>query len=137
MITALLLSAASVVCWPTDGDSIRCGPRLRETQTSQRYRLLGIDTPETGKCPARRRCASGDPKAALASLRQAMVQGTPAIRTVGRDRYGRLLAQMTVRGTDLSCWQLRQRVAVYRADWDNGRTIARTCPSIVRTARTP
>lgn len=118
---ALLLTLASAGCFPTDGDSIRCGP--------ERIRLLAIDAPEmAGHCRPGRRCAPGDPLASKASLAAAMRHGPLTITRIGRDRYGRTLATVRSGSTDLSCWQLSRHHAVYRADWDNGRRIARACP---------
>jgi endonuclease YncB( thermonuclease family) len=52
---------------------------------------------------------------------------TMTIRRVGRDRYGRTLALIQSRKGDLSCWQMRTGNAQYRADWDNGARVRRTC----------
>lgn len=110
-------------CRVTDGDTIRCG--------DERIRLLAIDAPEMpGHCRRGRVCAPGDPYASTESLRSAMV-GDLSIDRVGEDHYGRTLARVAGDKGDLSCWQLERGHAIYKADWDNGLRVARTCPSSV------
>lgn len=107
-------------CRVTDGDTIRCG--------GERIRLLGIDAPELpGHCRKGRVCAPGDPHASTASLDQAL-SGSLTIERVGTDRYGRTLALVASARGDLSCWQLARRQAIYKAAWDDGLRIARSCP---------
>lgn len=103
----------------TDGDSIRCG--------SERVRLLGIDAPELGKCPANRRCVPGSGNASRLSLKQALSAGPVRYMTVKRDRYGRAVAVVTAGDVNLSCWQLSQGQAEYIAKWDDGQVVARSC----------
>lgn len=106
-------------CRAVDGDTLRCG--------CERIRLLGIDAPEMpGHCQPGRRCVPGDPFASRASLARAL-EGRLTIERIGADRYGRTLGLVHGPGGDLSCWQLRTRQARYRADWDNGRALARRC----------
>ncbi|WP_366926568.1 thermonuclease family protein [Sphingomonas sp. LM7] len=106
-------------CRVVDGDTLRCG--------HERIRLLGIDAPEMpGHCQKGRRCAPGDPFASRASLARAMA-GRLTIERIGSDRYGRTLGLVRGPVGDLSCWQLRTRQARYRADWDDGSTLARRC----------
>jgi len=57
--------------------------------------------------------------------------GTLTVDRVGEDRYGRTLARVAGSKGDLSCWQLKAKQAIYRADWDNGFRVAQTCPSAV------
>ena len=126
IIPLLLLSITPPIapgpCTATDGDTIRCG--------SERIRLLGIDAPELpGHCRPGRHCAPGDPEASKASLARAISLGPIVIRRIGMDRYGRTLALVSAGGTDLSCWQLTHGQAIYRPDWDNGRSLARICPA--------
>ncbi|QJU60771.1 thermonuclease family protein [Sphingomonas sp. AP4-R1] len=113
-----------------DGDTIRAG--------SERIRLLGIDAPDdphNGRCrpvpKPRAICDKARSSEATTSLRAAM---TPRleIERVGRDRYGRTLAIVWSTRANLSCWQLRRRQAVYHAEWDDGRRVARACPEVVR-----
>lgn len=118
----LLLSAALAAagtCQAVDGDTLRCN--------GERIRLLGIDAPEKGKCRAGRKCAPGDPKASQRSL-EAALTGKLRIQRVGTDRYGRTLAMVRGSKGDLSCWQLKQRQAIYRRDWDNGLRVFKACP---------
>jgi endonuclease YncB( thermonuclease family) len=103
-----------------DGDSIRCG--------SERLRLLGIDAPEL-RCPPRRQCVAGDPRASRRSLQLGLRNGPVTYRRVTTDRYGRTVAVVWSGKVNLSCWQLGRSQARYRAKWDNGRRIALACPS--------
>jgi endonuclease YncB( thermonuclease family) len=108
-----------------DGDTLHCG--------RERIRLLGIDAPELpGHCAQGRRCVSGDPYAATSSLKRAIGR-TMRIERVSQDRYGRTLALLRGPHGDLSCWQMQHHQAIYRADWDNGGLVARTCPDVVRS----
>lgn len=110
-------------CRVTDGDTIRCG--------DERIRLLAIDAPEMpGHCRRGRICAPGDPYASTESLRSALT-GDLTIDRVGEDHYGRTLARVAGDKGDLSCWQLERGHAIYKADWDNGLRVARTCPSSI------
>jgi endonuclease YncB( thermonuclease family) len=107
-------------CSVTDGDTIRCG--------EERIRLLGIDAPEKpGSCRQGRVCAPGDYGASTASLERAL-SPSMSITRVGEDRYGRTLAMVAGDQGDLSCWQLGRGQAIYKARWDNGLRVARTCP---------
>lgn len=110
-------------CRVTDGDTLRCG--------GERIRLLAIDAPELpGHCRPGRACVPGDPYAASRGLERAL-QGELRIARLGRDAYGRTLAAVAGDQGDLSCWQIEHGHAVYRADWDDGRRIARTCPQAI------
>ena len=121
---AMLHAATSITgCKAVDGDTLRCG--------RERVRLLGIDAPEMGRCAPGRRCVRGDPKRSMRSLSDAL-DPTMTITRVGRDRYGRTLALVQSRKGDLSCWQMRTRNAQYRADWDNGGRVRRTCRALAR-----
>lgn len=113
-------------CTVTDGDTIRCN--------GERIRLLGIDTPELpGHCREGRACVEGDPYAATQSLADALV-GMIRINRAGEDRYGRTLATLSSDKGDLSCWQLQHGQAVYKAKWDDGKRVARTCPKAAMMA---
>ncbi|CAN5470832.1 N/A [soil metagenome] len=111
-------------CRVVDGDTLNCD--------GERVRLLGIDAPELpGHCRQGRACVAGDPFASSNSLAAALVPPL-SINRVGVDRYGRTLAMVYGRNGDLSCWQLRHRAAVYRADWDNEGRVAAVCPAASR-----
>lgn len=112
--------AAVSTCQAVDGDTLRC--------KGERIRLLGIDAPEKGKCRPGRNCAPGDPRASQRSLAAALT-GKLRIQRVGTDRYGRTLAMVRGAKGDLSCWQLKQRQAIYRRDWDKGLRVFKTCPA--------
>ncbi len=108
-------------CRVVDGDTLNC--------SGERIRLLAIDAPEMpGHCREGRSCVSGDPYSSTASL-SAALSGLLTIDRVGEDRYGRTLARVAGDKGDLSCWQIARQQAVYKAGWDNGMRIARTCPS--------
>jgi micrococcal nuclease len=129
----MLAATTLFACSATDGDTIRCASRPGGSR-STRVRLLGIDAPElTGHCRRGRICAPGDPIASRSSLARAMAGRTiVATQIFGTDRYGRLLALVSAGGSDLSCWQLRQRQAIYKPRWDNRAALRRSCraPSI-------
>jgi len=111
--------APLTACRVVDGDTLRCD--------GERIRLLGIDAPELpGHCAQGRDCAPGDPFASTESLRRAL-QPPLGIQRVGTDRYGRTLALISSKGGDLSCWQLRERQAIYKPRWDNGGKLAKIC----------
>lgn len=107
-----------------DGDSLRCG-RLR-------LRLLGIDAPELGPCPRHRRggCVPSDAGASRRSLQRAAALGPVRYRVVSRDRFGRSVVLAWAGRENLSCWQLRAGQARYKPGWDDGRLVARACPSL-------
>lgn len=60
---------------------------------SERVRLIGIDTPETGQCYGARATLRAR---AIAAGRRVVVRGDPTQRV--RDRYGRLLGYVGIRG---------------------------------------
>lgn len=94
----------AVVARVVDGDTIDV--RRQGVQESIRIRLDGIDTPERG-----------EPFATVATrLTRAEVFGrTVRVRGTDIDRYGRLVARVTVDGTDLSAALVHAGLAcVYR-----------------------
>jgi micrococcal nuclease len=92
-----------------DGDTVACA------NLPQNIRLLGIDAPEMpGHCRRGRVCTPGDPMAARDALANLLASGTVVVRPGGHDRYGRILARVTVGRTDASCRLLLLRVAVPR-----------------------
>jgi len=128
-------------CRAVDGDTLHCG--------DERIRLLGIDAPELpGHCRRGRACVPGDGYASRESL-AAVLERLPrasiskiemfrnggrlrllTIQRLGRDRYGRTLALVSVGGVDLSCYQLQRGQAVYVERWDNGGRLAALCSAV-------
>ena len=129
-MTLLLAAALSVPCVAIDGDTLRC--RIKGQQVS--VRLLAIDTPELpGHCRKGRKCAPGDPWLAKRTLERAIRFKVVQVQPRGWDRFGRMLATARVDPNgDLSCHQLRERVAIYVRHWDTGRAVARQCPEKAR-----
>lgn len=118
MFAIALLACQLVVI---DGDTLKCG--------SEHIRLLGIDAPELpGHCRKGRVCVAGDPYTSRDSLQAVIRSGPARIQRVGKDRYGRTLAEVWSGGRNLSCWQIKQRAAVYVARWDNDHLTAGACP---------
>ena len=77
-----------------------------------RYRLIGIDTPEHGKCGA---------VAATANLRSMLAGGRVTVVTNGEtDRYGRTLAYLELGGCDLNRAQIEAGFAIARYDSRDG-----------------
>jgi micrococcal nuclease len=119
-----MIAAASANCVAIDGDTLVCRVGLDRIH----LRLNGIDAPELpGHCHGNRHCAPGDPYAAKANLARLIVGKTVTWIDLGRDRYGRTIAQASAGGVDLQCAQLRGGLAIYKPKWDNGRTTARLC----------
>lgn len=100
-----------------DGDTIRCG--------AERVRLVNIDAPELAgsercsRASRRRLAGSRNPawcddalgersRDALAAL---VAQGSTTLEPVGRDRYGRLLARVSVNGQDAGAYLIGQGLA--------------------------
>jgi len=102
-----------------DGDSLRCG--------DVRLRLLGIDAPELHACPNWRVCIDGDGEASRRSLATGLGQGRITYRIVTVDRFGRSVVMAWSGRTNLSCWQLQHRQAVYKPRWDNGGLVREEC----------
>lgn len=119
VLLAFLLSLSPpMYCTVTDGDTIRCG--------DERVRLLGINAPELpGHCRRGRECVKGDGLASKRSLER-LVSGRPVqLERYGRDRYNRTLAYAFVDGVNLSCAQIKNGGAIYKAEWDDGKRLRR------------
>lgn len=117
----LLTALIALSCHAVDGDTLRCG--------KERIRLQGIDAPEMpGHCRPGRHCAPGDPRRSQRSLASALQSGPIRIERTGRDHYGRTVAIVRAGQVNLACWQLMQRQAIYRRDWDSRQRVGRTCP---------
>ncbi len=87
-----------------DGDSVRVG--------SVTVRLLGIDTPEYGRCGFRK---------ATTATKALIADGVRIRHVMGRDRYGRTLAYLrTADGRDIGAVLLRRGLAVSRYDSMDG-----------------
>lgn len=122
MLAALLF--ASSFCLAIDGDTLVC----RQGTERVHLRLNGIDAPELrGHCRKGRHCAPGDPIASKANLARLVAGKSVQWLDLGRDRYGRAVAQARAGGIDLQCAQLRGKFAIYKPRWDNQRTTRKTC----------
>jgi len=123
LIVALALAGGSVIALKpngralegraqvTDGDTIRIG--------DDRIRLKGIDAPEMGQSCSRSgrsyRCGDAARRALIDIVSGATVQ----CRSSGRDRYRRILARCTVKGTDIGARMVEEGWAVsYGRDYD-------------------
>ncbi|MBA4766080.1 MAG: thermonuclease family protein [Porphyrobacter sp.] len=117
-----MLAAAAALfltCTVVDGDTIRCD--------GERVRLSGIDAPETSACRKGRKCVRGDGQAATRALASIIAGKRVTVIRLGRDRYGRTIAAVYVDKRNVACELLARGHAVYRADWDNRRKVARDC----------
>lgn len=114
----------SALCLAIDGDTLVClshGQRIH-------LRLNGIDAPEMpGHCRANRHCAPGDPFASKANM-AALIKGRRVTwYDLGKDHYGRIIAQAIAGGIDLQCAQLRGGYAIYVHKWDNLKMLHSRC----------
>lgn len=127
--------------WVIDGDSVRC-------RNLGEIRVLGIDSADrTSSRPCREHfgnhfCDDARAKKAknsLIALRMRMKGERWTVRPFGRDRYGRLLAQVRVgpvhgwqdghgsEYVDVACHQLGNGSARYIPEYDNGGVVAAAC----------
>jgi micrococcal nuclease len=84
------LVAAMLVLIVVDGDSI--------TVDGERIRIMGLDAPEM-HCRCARECTMArDAKAELTRI----LEAPAVIERHGKDRYGRMLARVTVGGQDVA-----------------------------------
>ncbi len=90
-----------------DGDTI-------DVDTGERIRLIGVDTPERGRCGAAEATAA---TRSLVANKEVVL--TPGTRN-DRDRYGRALRYVDVDGVDLGMELLRRGLAVARYDSRDG-----------------
>ena len=92
-----------------DGDTIACA------NLPANVRLLGIDAPELpGHCHKNRQCTPGDGEASARALAALLKTGPVRVAGDGHDRYGRILARVTVGTVDASCRMLETGAAVPR-----------------------
>ncbi len=109
------------ILWVIDGDTYQIG--RDNVPLGEPVRARHFDTPEKGdraKCDAERARAAE----ATAEARRLLPRGTAVLLSdLGRDRYGRLLATVTLPdGTDLTTWFIRRGLAHpyeggRKADW--------------------
>lgn len=123
-LAAALLTATPAVAQPAyilgiiDGDSYRASIN-GQVET---IRLAHADTPEKGQ---RARCAKEQELADRAATRvgELLLGKTVDLQARGREKYGRLLAAITVDGRDLAAVLIGEGLAVpyegrgVRADW--------------------
>ncbi len=89
------------VCRAVDGDTLECA--------GARIRLVDIDAPElNGQCAAEIQMAERAKLAAMIALATAPAHVEPRR---GKDKYGRLLARVTLDGADLGATLVAQRLA--------------------------
>jgi micrococcal nuclease len=133
-------SARGTVTRVVDGDTMHV--RLESGRT-EKVRLIGIDTPELGRCLAGRATRVARD---LAERRRVVLKGDATQAT--RDRYGRLLAYAWIRGERDLGYQMLQRglarvyvydrpfarLPIYRAAEVVGH---RASPSIWRSCASP
>ena len=125
----MIILALAAHCVAIDGDTLVC----REGLNRIHLRLNGIDSPEMpGHCRAPRICAPGDPFAAKANLARMIAGHTVHWVPLGKDKYGRTIAQARSAHVDLQCAQLRGGYAIYKPRWDNGKTLAKRCPRLAK-----
>ena len=103
-------SAAADVLRVYDGDTFEARVRFGPGEVIRtKVRLRGIDTPERDARCAEEAAMAETARRALADL---LAQGNVTVTQLGRDRYGRLLAAVSTRGTpDVSAALLRRGVA--------------------------
>jgi endonuclease YncB( thermonuclease family) len=100
---------SAIVDWVVDGDTL--------ITTAGKVRVIGIDTPERGRCGATEATQNA---AAIAPVGSAVVL-TPATGKDDTDRYGRLLRyDSTADGTDLGLRQILDGYAIARYDSRDG-----------------
>lgn len=131
LVIALALAAGSVIALKpgsrtlegrasiTDGDTIRIG--------GTRIRLKGIDAPEMKQTCSRSgrtyRCGDAARRALVDIVSGESVQ----CRSSGRDRYRRVLARCSVKGSDIGVRMVEEGWAVsYGRDYDLQETRARS-----------
>jgi endonuclease YncB( thermonuclease family) len=99
--------AHAIVTDVVDGDTV-------DLASGERVRLIGIDTPERGQC------GYHEATAAMSDL----VQGKGVVVTPGavddKDRYGRILRNVDVDGTDAGLAMIRGGYAIARYDSRDG-----------------
>lgn len=109
-----------------DGDTFSC------RNLPIRVRMLGIDAPEMpGHCAAGRRCTPGNGQASKTALIAMVRAGPLVVKAQGHDYYGRILARVSVNGSDLSCAMVARKAAVLRyGRIDCPRTSVRVRPPV-------
>lgn len=90
--------ARAVCTWVVDGDTILAAVDLgfRTHIVGESFRLDGIDTPET-------RGKTREAGLLAKNFLKAMIEGkTVELTTVGREKYGRYLARVSLAGKDVA-----------------------------------
>lgn len=110
MAMLAVLAAAALCVGPVhDGDTIR-------SCAGERIRIANIDAPEmrgSPKCSRKRRgwCDYALAVRSRDALSAFLASGRPKIVRTGRDRYGRTLATISVRGRDAGEYLIDQGLA--------------------------
>jgi endonuclease YncB( thermonuclease family) len=72
----------------------------------------------------------GDPFGASAALAAAIAGRDVGIERLGRDRYGRTLANIYAGGRNVACDLIRKGTVRYVAPWDKGGVVAAQCAAV-------
>jgi endonuclease YncB( thermonuclease family) len=115
----------AIDCNVTDGDTLNCQGR--------RIRLIGLDAPELpGHCREGRECVKGDPFASSEALQRLIQAHNLQIVVLGRDNYGRELANVYADRRNVACDLIAGGYAVYKPHWDEGGTVREDCSISIR-----
>jgi endonuclease YncB( thermonuclease family) len=69
----------------------------------------------------------GDPFASSEALRRLIQVSNLQIVVLGRDKYGRELADVYANSRNVACDLISGGYAVYKPNWDDGNTVREDC----------